>query len=203
VFWEIKLKVETAIVGDTFNKARGVFEFAREGEAWGLDLNTLHTWDSLIFNAATSLQLPHAYEAIRLPSTILLPTLHLLTRNKRGKEGKGSGKNLYHEMIPRGTVLTLQFMTREKGGDRHIRTPNHGELCQIFAFIGAYEGCSPFGSSAGYGRFKVKNLDALGRAPFNFSQLPPGGDEGTHLLGEADGDSQLQAGGEAGSGRGV
>ncbi len=161
--------METAIVGNTYNDERGVFEFPRKDAAWGLDLNTLHAWDDLIFNAASSLGLPHVYASIRLPGTVLLPTVHLLKRNKRPRDGKGASKNLLHEMIPRGTVLTLQFMTQEREGGVQIKTPTHGELCKIFSFVGQYEGISPFGSSAGYGRFNVQNLDALGRVIIDLS----------------------------------
>jgi hypothetical protein len=193
MFFELKLKVDTAIVGDTYNRNRRVFEFPRDGEAWGLDLAALHTWDSLILNACNSLSLPHVHKAIRMPSTILLPTLNLLKRNKKPSRGKeGPSKTLWHEMIPRGTVITLHFMTREKDGTIDIPIPTHDELCQVFSFIGSYEGCSPFGSSAGYGRFRVQNLDVVGRTPFDLGQLSTGDHEGADLPGEENGNGELQ-----------
>lgn len=162
---ELKLKVKTPIVGNTYDDGRRMFIFPRLDDAWALDIGTRHTWNGLLQNAVESLQLTVDPDTVRWPRTVLLPKLYLLERY--GKKGK----IVRHEAVSKHAVLTLMVMLRKTDGESATSAPSLEQLYGIFSFIGTYEGISPFGSATGYGQFDVESLSPVGRDYFDFSEF--------------------------------
>ncbi len=159
MLYEIKIRLKSPVVGDTWDHKRQMFVFPREDGAWALDISTKHVWGGLLENAIESLSSPVDPEVIRWPSAILLPKMHLLTVYPKDKRQRPCN----HEAIPKNVVLTFTIMIRNTDGERELPHPTEKQLHDIFRFIGAYEGISPFGSSKGYGLFAVQSIRPVGR----------------------------------------
>lgn len=160
MLYDIKIRVKTMIVGNTWDDGRRMFIFPREDNAWCLDINQKHVWNGLLENAVSSLGLSVDTDTIRWPRTLLLPTIHL---HEERQDPRRQQRPVKHEAIPRNCVLTIPLMVRETDGEQMLNCPTKEQLHGIFEFIGAYEGISPFGSQAGYGQFTVQSVSAIGR----------------------------------------
>jgi len=154
MLYEIKIRLKTPAVGDTWDHNRQMFIFPRDENAWALDISTKHAWGGLIENAIESLGVGVDPETIRWPSCLLLPKLHLLTVHSKDKRQRPCN----HEAIPKNVVLTFTLMLRLTDGEQELAYPTSEQLYAIFKFIGEYEGISPFGSSKGYGLFTVQSI---------------------------------------------
>ncbi len=160
---ELKIRMTSAVLGDSFNSGRGLFEFPRDGAEWELDSNEMHLWQSNIENAAKSLGIEIDTDSIRLPSSLALPTLHLREVTQHSRREKKMRKSK-HESIPRNVILTIILMVRETGAEGSLRFPTLVELTDIFKTIGEYEGISPYGAAYGYGRFRIHSVRELGKS---------------------------------------
>lgn len=164
----LKLRIKTPIVGNTWDHKRTMFVFPREDGAWCLDIKNKHAWNGLLENAVSSLSMDVDTDTIRWPRTLLLPSIHLLEVFSAPEKKQ---KPVRHESIPRNVILTIPVMIRHTDGEQGLRYPSEKQLYDIFKFIGAYEGISPFGSSAGYGLFDVQGVHTVGRTAVDIGEL--------------------------------
>jgi hypothetical protein len=178
MLYEIKLRIKTPVVGNTWDHARRMFIFPREEGAWCLDITTKHIWLGLLENAVESLGLSVDVDSIRWPRTLMLPTLHLLEIHSSPERKQRPVK---HESIPRNVILTIPLMIRHTDGEKILNYPTHDKLQAIFKFIGTYEGISPFGSSTGYGLFDVKSIHTMGRTIIDACEPSQENPEGVHV----------------------
>lgn len=155
MLYNVKLRLKSPVVGNTWDDSRKLFAFPREDGAWCLDTGTRHIWIGALFNAMESLGSASDPDTVRWPRTLLLPSLHLLEIHP--PPGRKM-RPVRHESIPRNVILTIPVMLRKTDGENILNYPREEELHEIFKFIGTYEGISPFGSSAGYGLFTVQSI---------------------------------------------
>lgn len=189
---ELKLRVKSPVVGNTWNHARQMYVFPRDENAWALDNTEKHVWMGLVENAVESLGEDFDVSVIRWPRRLLLPSLYLLEVQPRRQPLHGRAKVSRHEAIPRNTILTIPIMFRHTDGDNTLPPPDFEQLNRIFTFIGEYEGISPFGSEVGFGLFKVESISAMGRAWPDVGELPEGSKEGADLHDEGTGSGRVQ-----------
>ncbi len=187
MLYEIKLRIKTPVVGNTWDHLRRMFIFPREENAWCLDITTKHIWAGLLENAVESLGIKVDIDTIRWPRTLLLPSLHLLEIHSAPEKKQRPVK---HESIPRNVILTIPLMVRHTDGEQTLNYPSHEQLHAIFKFIGDYEGISPFGSSTGYGLFDVKSIHIMGRNVIDAGESTQADSEGVHLHDKEHGSGQ-------------
>jgi len=156
---QIKLRITTPVIGNTWSAGRQLYEFPRQKDeaGWSLSTQTKELWNGYVRNAAASLQLPIDYLAFRWPNFVLLPTLYLHQVPKR------KGGFAHHEAISRNTILTFFLQIRHYDGERRLDAPSQEQLYEIFKFIGQYEGISPFAPERGFGLFKLLDVDVCRR----------------------------------------
>lgn len=171
MYYELRLRVKTAILGDCWDGAKKVHRFPRENGAWDLHTKTQHEWCGLLEHAIAALDLDVDPDTIRWPSSIELPTLHLHEVSYRLRHEKGQTRKKYHEAIPRNAILTLSLLVRETDGRFALKAPTQDELHRITGFIGSYEGISLYGSGYGFGRFAVESIRPVGRCAFDLGEL--------------------------------
>lgn len=187
MLYDVKLRIKTPVVGNSYDATRRLFAFPREDSAWALDQNTKHTWCGLMENAVESLGVDIDPDIFRWPRSLLLPSLHLLEMNGTG------GRKVRHEMIPKNVILTIPIMVRMTDGETVFKQPTEKQIYEIFRFIGQYEGISPFGSAAGFGLFDIKGVYPVGRTIIDVGELPEGLQEGVAVRGQKDGDRQARS----------
>jgi hypothetical protein len=188
---EVKIRLTSPVVADTWDHSRHMFSFPREGGAWELGIQEKTRWRGRFINAIESLGMTTDPDTLRFPNAILLPSLSLFTRKSTRSFKSSPEKNVRHEAIDRRTVLTFVMMLRVSAGEERLKYPTLDELKSILEFIGTYEGISPFGSTIGLGQFSVESVCPMGRHVDDDSQLPAGVSEGARLHDEGDADCQL------------
>lgn len=161
---ELKIRMTSAVLGDSFNSGRGLFEFPRDGAEWEIGSNEMHLWQSHIENAAKSLGLDIDTDSIRLPSSLAMPKIHLMEVSQVARRGDKRIRKSKHEAIPRNVIMTIIIMVRETGAEGSLKFPTIIEITDIFKTIGLYEGISPYGAAYGYGRFRIQSVRELGKS---------------------------------------
>lgn len=190
MLYDLKIRVKTPVVGNTWDDKRRMFIFPREDGAWCLDINLKHVWNGLLENAIESLGLPVSADTVRWPRTLLLPTIHLLEINSAPGRQQRPAR---HESIPRNVVLTIPLMIRHTDGEGPLAFPDIKQLHDIFTIIGAHEGISPFGGAAGYGLFSVQDVRPRGRTAIDLGELSEGLLEGADVCNQGAAGRQSRA----------
>lgn len=189
---ELKLRIKSPVVGNTWDHGRNMYIFPRDEGAWALGRQEKHTWGGLVENAVESLQEDFDPSVLRWPRHLLLPSLYLLEVMPRKIPSQGKPRVARHEAIPRNTVLTIPVLFRSTDGENTLPPPDFEQLNRIFGFIGQYEGISPFGSEVGFGLFKVESISTLGRTWLDVGELSAGSPEGADVHDQGTGPGGLE-----------
>jgi len=155
---QVKIRIKTPVIGNRWSAGRRLYEFTHNGGEWEMTSQEKETWNGYVRNALASLGLHLDHRSFRWPRCIPLPTLYLHQVPKK-KGGFAS-----HEAISKNTVITFFLQIREFDGAQHLASPDAAQLYEIFKFIGAYEGISPFAPERGFGLFDVISVDVCGRS---------------------------------------
>jgi hypothetical protein len=192
VLYVLKIRLRKNALGSVKGKDKQdkILRFPRgRGGGWEPDQDE---WFGFLENARRALNATFDLNSVRFPAEIALPNLHLFTRQYR-ITGDHRTFHADHEMIPRNYVLTLYVGVLEFQGRTRFQIPDRQQLHDVLAFIGDYEGISPWGRERGHGRFVVESLDPMGRATADHGEFPSGdgaGEPGLH--GEEDGEGRLE-----------
>jgi hypothetical protein len=162
MLFELKLKVASPWLGDI-----------RRGKDTHRRFQRGHTDDLLAFDlprlqwtfteACDALHLAHVdVKTIRMEEGFRAPTLTSYRRRYSYQQNKKQQEDFF-EAIREGTVLTMQVLVTRNLPNHQtaLKPPTQEELSQIFKFVGAMLGLSPWGGHFGYGRFDVISLESL------------------------------------------
>lgn len=156
----MKLKVTSPWLGDVRRGKDKVRRFQRghTDDILAFDLPNLQ-WT---FREACDALHLHGVDTktIRLEEGLVAPCLISYRRRYRYEQKKQED---FFEAIREGAVLTLKVLVTRPlpNNPGSKREPSQEELHQIFKFIGAMLGLSPWGGHFGYGRFDVMSLEEV------------------------------------------
>jgi hypothetical protein len=160
MLYNLKIKVTSPWLGD-IRRAKDThrrFQRGNTPDILAFDLPRLY-WT--LEEARDALKLPHVdIKTIRMEEGFRSPTLTSYRRRFSSRQGTQKQEDFF-EAIRENTLLNMQVLvTRQM--TQHTSTskpPTQEELSQIFKFVGAMLGLSPWGGHFGYGRFELISLE--------------------------------------------